>query len=58
MFMMMIDGDDGASAGKLVMTLMTFDDGYKIPLMADDEVLVVVCTAPKANQDKQAQGQT
>ena len=40
------------------MTLMTFHDSYKIPLMADDEVLVVVCTAPKANQDKQAQGQT
>ena len=34
--------------------MMHGEDSYKIPMMADDEVLVVVWVAPTANQDKQA----
>ena len=37
----------------MTMTMMiNGDDSYKIPMMADDEVLVVVCMAPTAKQDK------
>ena len=37
-----------------MMFMMDGVDSYKIPMMADDEVLVVVWVAPTANQDKQA----
>ena len=38
------------------MTMMKedVDDSYKVPMMAEDEVLVVVCAPPTANQDKQS----
>ena len=36
---------------KMMMTIMiNGEDSYKIPMMADDEVLVVVCMAPTAKQ--------
>ena len=38
----------------MMMMMMCGEDSYKIPMMADDEVLVVVWVAPTANQDKQA----
>ena len=38
----------------MTMMLMDGDDSYEMPMMADDEVLVVVSVPPRANQDKQS----